>query len=280
MASKISQGSPETSEASEKPPARGLSLLAAVLVTLLILLTVGAIVIALVMANNVSIEKDTLWYEIGKLVAQAGILTGFGAMLTLLVHEFQQDQEDSRKRIAAQSQELADRHAWLRDFATRLTDAYGDVKQSRRRLQWALETTGDEKYVSTKVYEKQLKKLSVIQTEFEFLHTFAETYLREGDPAEAVKKNLQSIIDRLSGLISERKKFPPRHPEEEVRLSLAKREVLRCFTAESKERDFNGPLGFAGVRKCYKEIVKGIIDELHRAQASMSTPGRSWRRTG
>lgn len=275
MASEALPRTEKTFESSENAPVHGLSLLAAGLVILLILLTAAAIAIALVMANNESIEKDTLWYEIGKLVAQAGILTGFGALLTLLVHEFQQDQEDSGKRVAAQTQTLADRHAWLRDFAERLTDAYGSVKQSRRTLQWALETTEDEKkYLPTKTYEKQLKQLSIKQTEFESLHTLAETYLAKGDPAAAVATNLKSIIDRLSAIVSERKKIPPRHPEEDMRMTLATRKVIRGFTAESDESEFNGPLGFEHIKKCYKKILDGIIDELQESGSSTSQARR------
>ena len=269
----------KTFKSSENAPLHGLSRLAAGLVILLVLLTAAAIVIALVMANAESIKKDTLWYEIGKLVAQAGILTGFGALLTLLVHEFQKAQEDSGKRVAAQTQQLADRHAWLRDFAERLTDAYGSVKQSRRSLQWALETTEDgSKYLPTKNYEKQLKQLSIKQTEFESLHTLAETYFAKGDPAEAVVTNLKSIIDRLSDIVSERKRIPPRHPEEDVRMTLATRKVIRGFTAASDECEFKESLGFGHIKKCYKKILDGIIDELQESGASTSKARRRSRR--
>jgi Rad3-related DNA helicase len=264
------------------PASRRLSAVAAGLVILLLLLTAAAIAVAIGMANSESIEKDTLWYEIGKLVAQAGILTGFGALLTLLVHEFQHDQEESHKRIAAASQRLADRHAWFRDFATRLTDAYGDVKQSRRRLQWALQTTEGATSVSTAIYEKQLKRLSAIQADFESLLTLVETYLQEDDPARSINTSLRDIIDRLSKLISERKKLPPLPPGEERHVSLETREVMRGFTAESEDKsgEFFGPQGFEGVKKSYKQALKGTLDELRRPQASTSTQKRSWWPTG
>jgi hypothetical protein len=134
--------------------------MAALLVFMLILLTFAAIFIAVTMARNDAIEKDTLWYEIGKLVAQAGILTGFGALVTLLVHEFQQDQEESRQRLAEASQRLANRHEWLRDFAASLTDAYGQLKQARRRLQWDV-TTIEKRSLSQRIVTRSSSEGSV-----------------------------------------------------------------------------------------------------------------------
>ena len=249
--------------------------MAATLVILLISLTIVAIVIAITMARTNSIEKDTLWYEIGKLVAQAGILTGFGALVTLLVHEFQQDQEESRQRVAETSQRRENRHAWLRDFAASLTDAYGDLKQARRRLQWAVTTINGQNFISTNVCETQLRRLSVIQTEFESLLTLAETYFPEGDPAKPIEANLRHIVDRLSELISERKKLPPRPPEEESLVSLQERVRMRGFTAESEEADdFKGPHGFEAFRDNYKKILKGIVDELRQSQFGSSGSSR------
>ena len=86
------------------------------IVLILVFITVIAIAIAVVMAA-LEIHHDTLWYEIGALVAQAGILAGFGAVVTLLTHEYQQDQEESRQRSDERNQRIAARHEWLREFA-------------------------------------------------------------------------------------------------------------------------------------------------------------------
>jgi hypothetical protein len=250
--------------------------MAALLVFMLILLTFAAIFIAVTMARNDAIEKDTLWYEIGKLVAQAGILTGFGALVTLLVHEFQQDQEESRQRLAEASQRLANRHEWLRDFAASLTDAYGQLKQARRRLQWDVTTIEEEKFIATNSYEKQLRRLSVIQTEFESLLALAETYFAEEDSTKAIEVNLRYIVDRLSALISERKKKQPRLPEEESLVSLQERDSMRGFTAESEEKaDFEGLNGFEAIRVHYKQILRNIVDELRLSQAGPSRASRA-----
>jgi hypothetical protein len=247
-----------------------LSGLASTVVIVLITVTLAAILTAMVMASNESIEKDTLWYEIGKLVAQAGILTGFGALITLLVHEFQQNQEESRKRVVETSQRLADRHAWLRDFASSLTDAYGDLKQSRRRLQWAQGSLDGQGFIATNVYETQLKRLSAIQTEYESLLTLAETYFSSGDPAKPIERSLRLIVDRLSALVSERKKLPPQLPAESTQILLGPREEMRGFTAESEDVDFNGPHGFLTIRDNYKKILKGIVEELRHGEGNMA----------
>jgi hypothetical protein len=248
---------------------------AALLVILLIFLTIVAIVTAVAMARSDAIEKDTLWYEIGKLVAQAGILTGFGALVTLLVHEFQQDQEESRQRVAEASQRLANKHEWLRDFAASLTHAYGDLKQARRGLQWAKITIEEEKFISTNTYKKQSRRLSVIQTQFESLLTLAETYFPEGDPAKPIEVNLKHIVDRPSALISERKKWPIRPPEQGSLVALQERVSMRGFTAESEERDdFMGADGFEAIKVNYKTILKGIVDELRQSQVDSSGSSR------
>lgn len=67
----------------------------------LIGLTTVAIAIAVTM-TSMTIDSQSLWFEIGKLTAQAGILTGFGAHIPLLIHEIQQDQEFARKGVEAE----------------------------------------------------------------------------------------------------------------------------------------------------------------------------------
>lgn len=253
--------SPATASTPTRPPPRDrqpLSSHSLVLVTVLFGVTIIAIVIAVAMARH-DILHDTLSYEIGKLVAQAGILTGFGALVTLLTHEFQQDQEQSRQRVEAASQLLSIRAALLRDFAARVTDAYTNLKQARRRLQWARSQTSEGTLISTDVYEKQLKRISAVQAEFETLRTLAQTSFVDGNGGHMVDTHLKGIADRLSKLISERKIHPT---ASSPLMSLDDREAMKSFTAESEQADFKGVDGFGATRADYKAILAWILDEL------------------
>jgi flagellar biosynthesis protein FliQ len=234
------------------------------LVILLIGLTIVAIVVAVAMARQ-NLDQDTLWYEIGKLVAQAGILTGFGALVTLLIHEFQQDQEQSRQRVEEASQRLSSRHEWLRDFAARVTGAYTDLKQARRRLQWAMSSTDEATFITTAVYEKQLRRISAVQAEFEALLTLAQTYFLDEDRAKPVETHLKKIADRLSDLVSERKNTPIGNSAPEPLVSLNDRETMKSFTAESKEPAFREVGGFGQTKADYKATLVWIVDELRKA---------------
>lgn len=200
-----------------------LSARAQAIVRWLVVLTVAAIVIAVSMAIF-HVERDTLWYEIGALVAQAGILTGFGAIVALLVHEYQQDQAESRQRSDERRLRSAARNQWLRDFATQVTDAYSAVKQARRRLQWDLSSGGLSLPVET--YEKQIGELSAVQTRFETLQIMAETALLDSTMAA---RSLKRIEDNLSNVISERKEEPVTFIGE---LPLVERGMLAAFIAE------------------------------------------------
>ena len=140
--------------------------------------TAVAIAIARDMAGDETIKVDTLRYELGTRVADAGLVTGLGAVVGLLVWLFQQEQAEARLRVDAASQKLAARHQWLRDFALQLTTAYADVKRVRRSLQWELdEVTGD---LPGELYEKGLRRLDRLQARFEILRAMAETSLVAG----------------------------------------------------------------------------------------------------
>ncbi|WP_432893353.1 hypothetical protein ACQPYH_19935 [Kribbella sp. CA-245084] len=244
-----------------------LSYRARLLVILLIVLTIVAIAIAVAMARR-DLDHDTLWYEIGKLVAQAGILTGFGALVSLLIHEFQQDQVQARQRVDVASQRLSSRNEWLRDFAGRVTDAYTNLKQARRRLQWALSSTADGMFIDTRVYEKQMRRISAVQAEFEALLTQAQTYFTEEGRAEPVESLLKFIENRLSELVSERKNQWAGDSVQPARVSLNDRASMRRFVAESNgpDSDFGKAGGFGEIKANYKAVLVWIITELRGAR--------------
>jgi hypothetical protein len=239
-------------------------------------ITVIAIVIAIVMAF-LGIHRDTLWYEIGKLVAQAGILSGLGAVVTLLTHEYQQDQAESRQRSDELNQRIAARHEWLREFAVHVTDAYAAVKQARRRLQWDVDESSDS--LSAGVYDKQLIKISEVQSRFETLHAMADTSLVSHDRRANVTDGLKRIDDSLSGLVSERKGHRVEGTEELV--SLASRPKMKAFVADSDaEKLFESDDGFSKIKSARTEILAWIIAELQDApSAAVPTASRTEPRT-
>jgi hypothetical protein len=229
-------------------------------------ITVIAIAISIVMAAH-HVHHDTLWYEIGALLAQAGILSGFGAVVTLLTHEYQQDQEESRRRLVEQNQRIAARHEWLREFAIELTEAYAEAKQARRRLQWDFNKVTDS--LSVGVYYKQLTKISAMQSRFETLHAMADTSLVRDDRRATVTGLLKRIDEALSALVSERKDRRVEASEEQV--SLVNRPIMRAFIADSNEALFKGKDGFRGVKKAHKAVLAWIVAELQDASPSQSS---------
>jgi hypothetical protein len=97
-----------------------------------------AILLSVAMASWATFGRDNnLWFEIGKLVAQFGILTGFGAIVTVLVNEFQREREAAQKRIDEKALRDRARQDWLRSILQRTVSAYVSVKQERRALQVA-----------------------------------------------------------------------------------------------------------------------------------------------
>ena len=247
---------------SERREGQPLSQRAFTLVLVLVVLTTISIEVAVVMAI-LAPDPDTLWFEIGKLVAQAGILTGFGAFITLLVHEFQQDQELSRKRIETERQRLSSRHDWLRDFTMQVSGAYTELKQARRRLQWALrnDESGDE-VLSAAVYEKQLKRISAVEATFEQLQTLADSYFADGEYAKSVVSDLGAITEHLSRLISERKRWPRGLSGPQASVPLNEIAEMRAFTAQSEQAAFHRTGGFAEIKAAYARMQTCLMSEM------------------
>lgn len=234
----------------------------------LVTLTAIAIVIAVLMSSNDKIKADTLTYELGTRVADAGLATGLGAVVGLLVWQFQQEQAEARQRVDAASQRLAVKHQWLRDFAIQVTDAYADVKQARRRLQWDVDKSAGT--LPAKIYDEQLAAISVVQSRFEALHAMADTNLVSNARRSSIATPLKEIDDALSGLISERK--GGRLPPSEHDILMSNREKLRAFVAESDEAErlFEGPDGFSRIKTPYKGVIAAIVAELRDDPLSTS----------
>lgn len=229
----------------------------------LVAVTAVAIAIARDMADDETIKVDTLQYELGTRVADAGLVTGVGAVVGLLVWLFQQEQAQARLRLDAASQKLAARHQWLRDFALQLTTAYADVKRVRRSLQWERDEVAED--LPAALYEEGLRRLDKLQARFEILRAIAETSLVAGSSQMA--KELKKIDEALSALVTERKGRP--QATTTARLSLAEVEMMRAFLARSSEVEgdaegtlFRGPHGFGVVKNAYKGVIAGLIAEL------------------
>lgn len=225
----------------------------------LLALTLLALGFAIVMANDESIKFNTLTYELGTRLADAGLATGFAAVIGLLVWLFQQEQADARQRVDAASQQLAAKNQWLRDFAIQVTDTYGDVKQARRRLQWDVDRAAGT--ITTKVYDEQMTAISIAQSRFEALRAMADTNLVSTERRPSIVDPLREIDVALSGLISERKSGRLHISQPEVPLSSWAK--LQAFVAESDDHDqFTGLLGFSNVRGPYKGLYDAIVAEL------------------
>jgi hypothetical protein len=192
-----------------------------------------------------SFTKDSLWFEIEKLVAQLGIITGFDAIVTLLVHEFQRDQEEAQQRVADEQRRAEVRQQWLRSILTRTSTAYTDLKQARRTLQAAVPRKGAVDGglgLRVDVYYEQLAGISEVHADFENLDTEVMSYVSQDAPqgVEAeVAQQLQLIKNWLSDLVKEWKDYPK--PVEEVppsTVAVSALPKLRLFVARSEEPEF------------------------------------------
>jgi hypothetical protein len=234
------------------------------IIATLIAATAIAIVVAKHMADDETIKVDTLRYELGTRVADAGLATGIGALVGLLVWLFQQEQAAAQQRVDAAREKLAARHQWLREFAIELTGAYTDIKQARRRLQWQADP--DLTGLPSAAYERQLRALDRIQARFEVLEAMAATTLVNDDRRSDVAAKVSEIGDALSGLVTERK---GKRSTGQARWRLKELPKMRAFLARSSEdpndelgKLFDSALGFRRVKKAYKGAFTGILSEL------------------
>lgn len=243
------------------------------LVVLLICFSLGATLIAVAMALSGSVVKDTLWFEIGKLVAQLGLLTGFGAIVTLLVYEFQRDQEEAQLRVADEQRRAEARREWLRSILTRSSTAYTDLKQARRTMQAAIQSSGAVAggVLRPDVYYDQMAGISEVQTDFEQLVTEVRSY----EPQDATQRveaevagQMRLISGWLSRLVTEWKDHP--EPPEGVPSSpvaVAEMQNLRLFLARSEDSDAFTH-GFGEIKSAYKRVERAIWRQLTQAPSS------------
>jgi hypothetical protein len=225
------------------------------LVTGLAVVCLASIVIAVLMASVWDVKPDTLWFEIGKVIAQTGLVTGLGVVASLLTFEYQgvRQQQQSRQE-------------WLRSVLERADTAYTDVKRARRLLRSSALTTDQrgQELVLLVPYHEQMTAISEAQIDFETLRREVRASSAVMDLAP-LGDAFQSLEDILDELITEWEKVLKlkKTSSEELKLKRTELKELDLFLASpSEENGRRFERGFGRLKENFIKIQRLILERL------------------
>lgn len=251
---------------------------------LAVVFSLSAITFALV-AGLLHPSKDTLWFEGAKVLPQIGLVSVAGAVLSYLTSQYQRAQQASDQRRSFLGQVLAT-----------VTQAYSDLKRSRRMLRArALHHREGEKLVVVQQYDAYMDEINGVQLKFEQLAQDIASTPRAFTNPESCVAALRAMEAALHRLISEYEEKRPTLSGTSV--PLAELPTLSAFLARQSDDPETFDIGFFPITQSLwnlralvrsdlsrgsdpdiassgdtEQIVKGLSEWRHRAP-HMTGPG-------
>ena len=96
------------------------------------LISAISVVIVVLMATLGTVTPNTLRFEVAKIVLQAGLVSAFGAALSLLTYEYHQETQRAEKLREEKKLRRESRQELLRGVLAHAATAYTDIKRRRR----------------------------------------------------------------------------------------------------------------------------------------------------
>jgi hypothetical protein len=210
-------------------------------------------------------QSGTLKLEAAKALLQLGVVAVIGAVVSLLVFEYQRerqaiDRTADLERQALEKQRDLDRknleyrEALLLSILSKAMDAYGRAKKARRLLRArAISAKNEETVVLADQYDACFDMLNDAQLDLENLARDVETSGRAFTDPNALVNHLRDMDGYLGKLISEFEDSRRRFFGDEASLSLTELPILADFLKPTKTSRF-----MAGMVVPYHEVQKRI----------------------
>lgn len=218
----------------------------------------------LVISVYINPAKDTLAFELAKVLLQVGFVFVIGAVISLMTFEYQRECEEIDKRKEWDRRKSKYWEELLKAILDQATESYNAVKKARRllRAQAIIPETGSrqERVLETE-YDRLMDSVNDAQLSFERLVGDVLTSKRAFEEPEKLEQKLRSIERYLEQLIDEyehkRRMFSGEPPSKE----LASLPRLHDFLGPSR------PSGFrTQVIEPYHMVQQLIRSDLLRSQ--------------
>lgn len=211
-------------------------------------LLLGSVALLLIFFREA--EQGTLEFEVAKSLLQLGVVAVVGAVVSVLVFEYQRERQAIDKttdleRQAAEKQRdimrkaLEYRESLLVSLLSRTMDAYGRAKKSRRLLRGrAIVNRGEISVVLAAQYDQCFELINSAQLDLENLARDVETSAKAFSDPTALVKHLRAMEGYLGTLIGEYEQHRRFFTGEESSLPLSRLSLLEDFIRSAKESSF------------------------------------------
>jgi hypothetical protein len=222
-----------------------------ILVGIFIILAAGIVIAFLWNA-----ETATIKFELAKLVAQAILIGLGGALLSLVVSEYQLRQAQVEAQRMQVERRIGLRKEVVASVLDRTLNAYNGVKRARRLLRaQALRAVGGRREVLSQPYDDQMLAINNLQLEFERLVTESELDASVFTDSNMIGELYKDLESRLSKLITEYETLRPEFDKGGT-LPLDRFKELRKFIEQGQLK---------GIKEPYREVQALLRKDLIRA---------------
>jgi hypothetical protein len=229
------------------------------LVTALAFLFIGSVVILLLFLREAQV--NTIRFEIAKALLQFGVIAVIGAVVSLLMFEYQRVREVLDKERELNRKNFEYREDLLKSILVRAMDAYSAVKKARRLLRARAIVKGGAppEILLAGPYDVYLEMINDAQLKLENLARDIETSAPAFTAPEALEKNVWAMESYLGKLLKEYETSRRMFEGETPSLALTALPLLEEFTGPSGDSRFKEE-----VVRPYHEVQRGIrADLLH-----------------
>lgn len=221
-------------------------------------LFLGSLAILLIFFRDAA--QGSLQFEVAKALLQLGVVSVIGAVVSILIFEYQRERQTIDKQRDLDRKSLEYRETLLLSVLSRAMDAYGRAKKARRIMRGrALSMEGTGRLIPANQYDSFFDMLNDAQLDLENLGRDVLTSAKAFTESEVLVKHLRSMDDYLSELIGEYEDSRHRFSGDESSLPLGELPHLEDFLKPTKASKFLQQMVIP-----YHEVQKGIrADLLH-----------------
>lgn len=221
-------------------------------------LFLGSIAILLLFFRDAA--QGSLKFEAAKSLLQLGVVSVVGAVVSILVFEYQRERQAIDKKRELDRKRLEYRETLLLSILSRTMDAYGRVKKARRILRGrTISSEAPGRLVPLELYDANFDVLNDAQLDFENLARDVDTSAKAFAEPKALVENLRSMDDYLGELIGEYEDSRHRFSGSAPSLPLGELPRLEDFLGPVKGSDFLKQVVYP-----YHDVQKAIrADLLH-----------------
>ena len=181
----------------------------------------------------------TLSFEVAKALLQLGVVAVVGAVVSLLIFEYQRERETIDKDRDRNRKSLEYRETLLLSILSRATDAYGRAKKARRLLRGRATVVKDSaSAILADQYDRCFDMLNDAQLELEDIARDVETSGKAFSQPKVLIAQLRLMESYLGTLIGEYEKLRRRFSGDPPSLPLRTLSLLKDFLEPANSSDF------------------------------------------